>query len=76
MNPCKNCKHVAQGHPRWAPHYCSCNHPHVTNLEESKTILGLEIEQLGIDGGWFNFPFNYDSVWLKSCQAYEPQGGD
>jgi len=70
-NLCTNCKHSLSGHPRWASHYRSCNHPNVTNMEDSKTILGLEIEQLGIDGGWFHFPFNFDPNWLKSCQGYE-----
>lgn len=25
----------------------------------------------GIKNGWFNFPFNFDPVWLKSCDGFE-----
>lgn len=25
----------------------------------------------GIKNGWFNWPFNFDPVWLESCDGYE-----
>lgn len=25
----------------------------------------------GIKGGWFLWPFNFDPIWLKSCDGFE-----
>jgi hypothetical protein len=25
----------------------------------------------GIKKGWFNFPFNFDPVWLENCDGFE-----
>ena len=25
----------------------------------------------GIKSGWFNFPFNFDPVWLENCDGFE-----
>ena len=25
----------------------------------------------GISHGWFNFPFNFDPIWLEHCDGYE-----
>ena len=25
----------------------------------------------GIKNGWFNFPFNFDPIWLENCDGYE-----
>lgn len=33
--------------------------------------LNIKANQHGIDKGWFNFPFNFDTVWLISCDGYE-----
>lgn len=27
----------------------------------------------GIKSGWFFYPFNFDPVWLTSCEGYEPK---
>ncbi len=26
----------------------------------------------GIKHGWFFWPFNFDPIWLESCNGYEP----
>jgi hypothetical protein len=28
----------------------------------------------GIKQGWFNWPWNFDPVWLENCNAYEKKG--
>lgn len=33
--------------------------------------LNIKGNQHGIDKGWFNFPFNFDPVWLENCDGYE-----
>ena len=33
--------------------------------------LGIEANAIGIEGGWFNWPINYDPVWLQRCNGFE-----
>jgi len=35
---------------------------------EMPTVQGNEH---GIKNGWFFWPFNYDPVWLQSCNSFE-----
>jgi len=34
---------------------------------------GLKIKAniRGIIGGWFNYPWNFDPVWLEECDGFE-----
>jgi hypothetical protein len=41
-------------------------------------VIGPEAKELnvtghphGIQNGWFNWPFNFDPVWLESCNGFE-----
>jgi len=38
----------------------------VTNSE-----LNIKGNSHGISKGWFNFPFNFDPVWLENCDGFE-----
>lgn len=33
--------------------------------------LNVRGNPAGIRGGWFNFPFNFDPVWLENCDGYQ-----
>lgn len=33
--------------------------------------LNIKANPHGIKSGWFNFPFNFDPVWLENCDGYE-----
>ena len=33
--------------------------------------LGIKANQHGISKGWFNFPLNFDPVWLEECNGME-----
>lgn len=33
--------------------------------------IGVEGGQTGIKSGWFNWPFNFDPVWLEKCDSFE-----
>lgn len=33
--------------------------------------LNIKGDPWGIKNGWFNFPFNFDPVWLLNCDGYE-----
>lgn len=76
MYPCRDCIHSKQGHPSWAMHYRTCEHPSVQNNEKGLSILRVSLnanlEEL-IEEGWFIFPFNYDPTWINDCKAQEPR---
>lgn len=33
--------------------------------------LNIKGDPHGIKKGWFNFPWNFDPVWLDNCDGYE-----
>lgn len=37
------------------------------------SVNGITVEgnQHGIDSGWFNWPMNFDPVWLEECNGFE-----
>ena len=37
----------------------------------SKNPLGVTGNKHGINSGWFNWPVNFDPVWLESCDGFE-----
>jgi hypothetical protein len=30
-------------------------------------------DQHGKKNGWFNYPWNFDPIWLKTCDGFEPK---
>lgn len=32
--------------------------------------IGAVGDQHGIKNGWFNFPYNFDPIWLLECKGY------
>lgn len=37
----------------------------------NNTTLNIKADPTGIKKGWFNFPFNFDPVWLDNCDGFE-----
>ena len=33
--------------------------------------LNIDAEEHGIKSGWFNWPWNFDPIWLKNCDGFE-----
>ena len=33
--------------------------------------LGIQAADHGIRNGWFNWPWNFDPVWLEHCDGFE-----
>jgi len=33
--------------------------------------LNIKGDPHGIKSGWFNFPFNFDPVWLENCDGFK-----
>jgi len=38
--------------------------------------IGVEGDPHGIQMGWFNWPLNFDPVWLLKCDGYEERKTD
>ena len=36
-------------------------------------VLGIEANRHGVRSGWFNWPFNFDPVWLEACKGFIPK---
>lgn len=34
--------------------------------------LNITADPSGIKNGWFIWPINFDPVWLKTCNGYQP----
>lgn len=43
------------------------------NAETGLNIVG---NPTGIRKGWFNWPFNFDPVWLQNCDGFTPKEED
>lgn len=41
-------------------------HSECTNTEPHK----VKGNPVGIRGGWFNYPYNYDLLWVISCDGF------
>lgn len=33
-------------------------------------FLGIQANETGVRGGWFNWPYNFDPVWLENCLGW------
>jgi len=40
--------------------------------KDAATELGIKANYHGIAMGWFNWPWDFDPVWLVSCNGFEP----
>lgn len=40
-------------------------------LNPGKNPLGISGHEHGINGGWFNWPINFDPGWLLTCDGFE-----
>lgn len=73
---CYKCKY--KGSVSGSAH-SSCNHPDakrmidmiMNSIEPEEVKLKVRADQYGIDSGWFNFPFNFDPVWLEECNGFK-----
>lgn len=45
----------------------------VAPVTEKKSAINLNIKgnSHGINSGWFNWPYNFDPVWLENCDGFE-----
>jgi len=38
---------------------------------QMETGLNVKGNPQGVRNGWFNWPWNFDPVWLESCDGWE-----
>lgn len=46
------------------------------NIKAISAKFQIEADPHGIKKGWFNWPWNFDPVWLENCNAFEPKEGN
>ena len=61
---CYQCKYRC---PLVRDAHSSCTHP-------NHHSLNIQADEYGIKSGWFNFPHNFDPVWLRNCDGYLNEG--
>lgn len=42
-------------------------------ISQSAEKLNVRGNAAGIRRGWFNWPWNFDPVWLERCDGFEPK---
>jgi len=42
-------------------------------LTQEANPLHVQGDPHGIQSGWFNWPWNFDPVWLNRCDGYTPK---
>lgn len=42
----------------------------IANINALKK-LNIQADAYGIQRGWFNWPYNFDPVWLRNCDGYK-----
>lgn len=87
MKPdCYECEH--RGSVPGSEHSC-CNHPKTESVKsplmglamalggmrkpQLKTGLNVKGNDIGIRGGWFAHPYNFDPLWLMECDGFSPK---
>jgi len=48
----------------------------VPPIQVSAKQLNIKGNPHGIRNGWFNWPYNFDPVWLDSCDGFEAKDAD
>ncbi len=43
---------------------------------EPTALINVTGSQHGIRKGWFNWPWNFDPVWLETCDGFEARDDD
>jgi hypothetical protein len=43
------------------------------DILDVRDLLGVTGNAHGIKNGWFCWPFNFDPIWLESCNGFTPR---
>ncbi len=52
---------------------CKWAYKHDVSAGDAKGRLHIEYDERGWVGGWFNWPYDFDPVWLDRCDGFEPK---
>jgi hypothetical protein len=39
-------------------------------------VLGIVVNEHGLQNGWVFWPLNFDSIWIESCNGFQMKGRD
>ena len=39
----------------------------------SAEVLGITLNEHGVRHNWANWPFNFDPIWVNTCNGYFPE---
>jgi hypothetical protein len=42
------------------------------SLQDDEGNKAIELDQHGVDNGWAMWPIDFDPIWVKKCQFYNP----
>ena len=48
-----------------------CEHPNAHRMERGIAQVGVTVTDGAMENGWFDFPFNFDPVWIEDCKGFE-----
>jgi hypothetical protein len=53
-----------------------CCHPdlgagNITKYLDAGKRFNIKANQHGVKKGWFQWPFNYDPIWLENCDEFQ-----
>tara|TARA_R110000744_G_scaffold82881_5_gene162794 strand:- start:125 stop:523 length:399 start_codon:yes stop_codon:yes gene_type:complete len=51
-----------------------CMHPEAGMDQASAYFMDITAAHHGVKNGWFSWPFNFDPVWLESCNGFTEKG--
>ena len=53
--------------------HSKCVHPLIKEKGPIKAsdLLGIRAESHGIRNGWFRWPYDFDPIWLISCDGFK-----
>lgn len=74
--------HIRCGHPNNAEALKDAFTPVLAILASVRRIhavtamnngLNIKASAHGIRSGWFNYPYNFDPVWLENCDGFDAE---
>ena len=52
---------------------CSAVGMSVTGCTQASAKLKIQLDPTGVNGGWANWPFNFDPRWILRCKGFKAE---
>ena len=71
---CYECKHRRDTPPNSRHSSCDFYWRNKKSLKQERLELISNVRPYAVESGWFEFPFDYDPVWIEfGCKRFEPK---